>query len=149
MKPLWIGVVCSLFFQPDPAIVRSATIRLYNPTPCVDSGLVEVPVGSLATPGEIDWSHARLMHDGHEVPFAIREGRPHWKALFTAPVVQPRAEDLLVFACAIPPGVWMELEVVPGRERQRSAPSRNGGASWCPTQTCASSSRKRPAVWSS
>jgi hypothetical protein len=28
VKPLWIGVLCSLLFQPDPAIVQSATIRL-------------------------------------------------------------------------------------------------------------------------
>ena len=117
---LWIGVMFSAVGQPEQGIEPLAAIRLYNPTLCADSGLVEVPVGSLATPGEIDWKQVRLMHGDEEVPFAIREGRTHWKAHFTAPVSQPRAEDLLVFSCAVPPHAWTQLTIVPGPQRHVS-----------------------------
>jgi hypothetical protein len=111
---LCIAALCATAGEPDAATKSPAAIRLYNPTPCTDAGLVEIPVGSLATPGSIDWSRVRLMQDGREVPFTIREGQSHWKANFIAPVVHPRAEDLLVFSCAVPPSTWTKLEVVPG-----------------------------------
>jgi len=91
-----------------------AQIRLYNPTGWRGSVPVEVPVGSLASPGLIDWSRVRLVLDGRDVPFAIREGRPHWRASLAAPVASPRAEDLLVFSCAVPPGSWTKVDVVRG-----------------------------------
>ena len=91
-----------------------ARIELYNPTGWDGATVVEVPVGRVAAPGLIPWDQVRLVVDGREVPFAIREGRPHWKADLIAPIREPRAEDLLVFACAVPPGEWVTVGVVPG-----------------------------------
>ncbi|MCC6125212.1 MAG: hypothetical protein IT426_09640 [Pirellulales bacterium] len=72
----FIGAICAAFGQPESTAKPLASIRLNNATPCADAGLVEVPIGSLATPGEIDWTRVRLMRDGREIPFAVREGRP-------------------------------------------------------------------------
>ena len=92
-----------------------ASIRLHNPTAWARPVPIEVPVGKLAAPGRIDWSRVRLVTgDGKDVPFALREGRPHWKARLTAPVTAPRAEDLLVFSCPVPPGRWARLDLVDG-----------------------------------
>ena len=90
---------------------------------------VEIPVGRLAAPGLIDWANVHLALDGQEVPFAIREGRVHWKANLTAPITQPRAEDLLVFPVAVPQGQWLRVEVLPGKQAAPSALKREGGAS--------------------
>ena len=98
------GLICADFASASPAIsgppvVRSpeirpfAHIRLYNPTAWELSTAIEVPVGHLATPDSIDWSQIRLVDEhGVEVPFAIREGRPHWKATLTAPTTKPRGK---------------------------------------------------------
>ena len=104
-----------------------ATLRLFNPTAWEDPTVVEVPVGRLAAPGIIDWSKARLICDGKELPFAIREGRPHWKARLESPGVHPRAEDLLVFASAVPPGAWIQVDVAAGTPETRPAVNRADG----------------------
>ena len=75
-----------------------ATLRLFNPTAWEDPTVVEVPVGCVAAPGIIDWSKTRLICNGQNLPFAIREGRPHWQARLESPGVQPRSEDVIVFA---------------------------------------------------
>ncbi len=103
-----------------------AQMRLYNPTTWDGAAWVEVPTGRLASPGLIDWGHVRLVLDGREVPFAIREGRPHWRAALAAPVPTPRAEDLLVFSCAVPPAAWATLSVVRGTPDRASHLSRIG-----------------------
>ncbi|MCU0981431.1 MAG: hypothetical protein MUF25_19955, partial [Pirellulaceae bacterium] len=104
-----------------------ASIELYNPTPWTEPVAVEVPVGRIATPGMIDWAGVRLMLDGKELSFAIREGRVHWKSRLTAPVPQPRAEDLLVFSLPLPRGVWIRVEIIPGRPTTGSALTRGSG----------------------
>lgn len=96
-------------------------IRLYNPTEFRGPALVEIPTGRLASPGLIDWSTHHLELNGEVVPHALREGRAHWKSTLTAPVTSPRAEDLLVFWCAVPPGEWVELKVVPKAPKDKSA----------------------------
>ena len=99
-----------------------ASIRLHNPTGWEGATCVEVPTGSLATPGLIDWTRVRLVaDDGRDVPYAIREGRPHWRARLATPVVGPRAEDLLVFDCPVRPGGWVRLDVEPGTPATGSA----------------------------
>lgn len=66
-------------------------IRVHNPTDWDGPVNVEVPTGHLASPGLIDWSSVQLMaQDGSDVAFAVREGRPHWKATLMAPVLKPR-----------------------------------------------------------
>ena len=57
-----------------------ATIALYNPTGYRGPIMAEVPTGSIAAPGLIDWARTRLMAGDEEIPFAIREGRAHWRA---------------------------------------------------------------------
>ena len=100
---------------PTSGRVALASIRLHNPTGWEGATCVEVPIGSLATPGLIDWTRVRLVaDDGRDVPFALREGRPHWKARLVAPIVDPRAEDLLVFDCPVRPGGRVRLDIVPG-----------------------------------
>jgi hypothetical protein len=103
-----------------------ASIDLYNPTGWAGLAVVEVPTGSLAAPGSIDWQKVRLTAAGQELPFALREGRAHWKAALVAPVLAPRAEDLLVFSCRVPPGEWLRVDVVSGRPTRRSALRRAG-----------------------
>lgn len=99
-----------------------ASIDLRNPTAWEGAMAVEVPVGRIATPGLIDWSKVRLLaEDGNEVPFAIREGRPHWKARLTAPVTTPRAEDLLVFSATPRRDAWTRIKLVVGARRDMSA----------------------------
>jgi len=101
---------------PAPAAVL-ASLRLYNPTAWAGPVPIEVPVGKLAAPGLIDWARVRLVTgDGKDVPFALHEGRPHGKARLTAPVATPRAEDLLVFSCPVPPGRWVRLDLVDGSQ---------------------------------
>jgi hypothetical protein len=94
-------------------VAAEPSIRLYNPTEFASPALVEIPIGRIASPGLIDWSTHRLERNGEVLPHAIREGRAHWKSTLAAPVTVPRAEDLLVFWCAVPPGEWVELKVVP------------------------------------
>lgn len=106
-----------------------ATIRLYNPTDWTSPTTVEIPTGHLAAPGLVDWANVRLLRAGQEIPFALREGRAHWKAQLTAPVAQPRAEDLLVFSVALSQGVWAQLELVSGKPAAVSA-LRLDGANW-------------------
>ena len=106
--------------ETPPAVL--ASIRLYNPTSWEGPTVVEVPVGRLAVPGWIDWGQVRLVADGgREVPFALREGCPHWKARLAAPVAAPRAEDLLVFSCPAPRDAWARLDLVSGPPREQSA----------------------------
>jgi hypothetical protein len=118
---LLLAAICVTSALPASDPEPLAAIRLQNPTPCSDPGLVEVPLGSLAAPGEIDWARVRLTCDGREVPFALREGRPHWKSQLIAPIVQPRAEDLLVFSLAIPPRGEKRIDVVPGPARKNAS----------------------------
>ncbi|MCC6729841.1 MAG: hypothetical protein IT208_10935 [Chthonomonadales bacterium] len=105
-----------------------ASVRLFNPTRWSGPTVVEVPVGSLVTPGLVDWGRLRLIAAGHDVPFAIREGRRHAAAALVAPVRDPRAEDLLVFSCAVTPGRWLRLDLVPGSPPAGSALRRRDGA---------------------
>jgi hypothetical protein len=98
----------------DNATAATASIRLYNPTEFTGPALVEIPTGRLASPGLIDWSAHHLELNGEVIPSTIREGRAHWKSRLTAPVAAPRAEDLLVFWCAVPPGEWREVQVLAG-----------------------------------
>jgi len=104
------------------------SIALYNPTGYHGPIMVEVPVGSLAAPGLIDWARTRLMAGDEEIPFAIREGRTHWRARLTARGEVPAPEDLLVFWRVVPPGEWARVSVVAGARRQESAVTRTGGA---------------------
>lgn len=118
VSALWLVVLA----VPAPAADPVASIRLHNPTAWSEAMPVEVPVGRLATPGIVDWSKVRLVaEDGREVPFAIREGRPHWKASLLAPVTKPRAEDLLVFSWAAQPNAWSRIDVVLSEPDQTSA----------------------------
>ncbi len=83
-----------------------ASLRAYNPTAWDGPVVLEIPIGRIASPGILDWENVRLVRDGREIPFAIREGTPHWKANLVAPVKEPRAEDLLVFSTVLPPATW-------------------------------------------
>src|SRR5215216_866289 len=78
------------------AVVRPvspiATIQLFNPTRSLAPAVVEVPVGQLAIPKLVDWRNVRLMYDGMPIPFALREGKAHWRAELSAPITVPRAE---------------------------------------------------------
>ncbi len=96
-------------------------IRLYNPTEFTGPALVEIPTGRLASPGLADWSTHHLEVNGEVLPHALREGRAHWKSALTAPIDTPRAEDLLVFWCTVPPGEWVEVEVVSGASNSAAA----------------------------
>ncbi|HPO16230.1 MAG TPA: hypothetical protein PLI09_22535 [Candidatus Hydrogenedentes bacterium] len=88
-----------------------AAISLYNPTEWQGSFLVEIPTGKIAAPNLLDWQRVHLLTPKGDIPFALREGRAHWQTHFTSPVEHPRAEDLLVFACEVPPAEWMKIEV--------------------------------------
>lgn len=105
-----------------------ASIDLYNPTRWTGPVAVELPVGSIAAPGLIDWANCVVAVDGKEIPFSIREGRVHWKARLTAPVTRPRAEDLLVFSIPLPTGRWVRATIVPGIPMAGSALTRASGA---------------------
>jgi hypothetical protein len=104
-----------------------ASIALYNPTSWQGPALVEVPTGRLASPGLIDWTKVRIESDAKKIPFAIREGRAHWRAQLTTPGASPRAEDLLVFWVTVPPGSWTNIRIVPGPRDDQSAVVRDDG----------------------
>lgn len=126
---LMLGATCSIGAaarDPRAPAAPLSQLRLYNPTGWGGAVPVEVPTGRLAAPGLVDWDHVRLMLAGREVPFAIREGRPHWKAELRAPAANPRAEDLLVFSCPVPPGEWAALDIVPGDPSRSPALQREG-----------------------
>lgn len=107
-------ILCAHFFA-GSAMPPVADIALYNPTAWDRPGLVEVPVGRIGAPVSIDWTDVHLECAGQVLPHAIREGRAHWNARLTAPVLNIRPEDLLVFSCAVPPGAWVHVALVPGR----------------------------------
>ena len=113
-------------FNPAPGAFGG--VALYNPTPWQGPALVEVPTGRIAAPGIIDWSNARLLVNGVEIPFFIREGRAHWQAKLRSSAVPPRAEDLLVFWCTVPPAKWMRVDVAPGTPLSESAVERTDSA---------------------
>ncbi len=104
--------------SPDKA---PAAISLYNPTQWDGALPVEIPTGRIASPGLIDWKKVHLQSDGEIIPFAIREGRAHWRATLEAPLKGVLAEDLLVFSCAIPPGAWLRIEVRQGAAESPTA----------------------------
>ncbi len=110
-----------------PQAQPSAHLDIYNPIDWCAPVVVEVPVGQIAAPGLIDWDNVRLMQKGKEIPFSIREGRPHWKSRLLAPVAKPRAEDLLVFSLPVAPNTWVRVDVVSGRPSLASALSRQSG----------------------
>ena len=97
-------------------------VRVYNPTAWDGPVVVAVPVGHLASPKLVNWARVRLVaEDGSEVAHAIREGRPHWKASLSAPIEQPRTEDLLTFSVTAKPGTWARFQVVPHGDDVRQA----------------------------
>ncbi|MBM4091163.1 MAG: hypothetical protein FJ276_17330 [Planctomycetes bacterium] len=120
-------VMCAQVVAQQTPPESLATIRLLNPTEWRGPVTVEVPVGRLAAPGVVDWSRLQLLHGNHVLPFTIREGRAHWQASLATSDSPPRAEDILVFACEVPPGEWVHVELVPGAAAERSAAQREGG----------------------
>ncbi len=110
--------------NPGPAL---ASLRAYNPTAWDGPVVLEIPTGRIASPGILNWEKVRLVRDGEEIPFAIREGAAHWKAKLVAPVTEPRAEDLLVFSTVLPPATWVEFDVLLGRPIRESALSVEDG----------------------
>ncbi len=101
--------VLSYVAQPSEAAV--ATICLYNPTSWTGVQVVEVSTGSIGASDLLDWNRVRLLQEGKTIPFALKEGSAHWGRRFGAPLERPRAEDLLVFLCAVPPGEWVRVQV--------------------------------------
>ncbi len=100
--------------------LRLPTIRVHNPTDWNGTAVLKVPVGRLASPGLIDWNRVVLQtEDAADVPVALCEGRPHWKANLTAPVTDPRSEDLLVFACEVVAGGTQRFQLIERDERTR------------------------------
>jgi glycosyl hydrolase family 42 (putative beta-galactosidase) len=128
-------VLTILTMVTDPAFSDSgaisgraiASLRIYNPTGWDGPVVLEVPIGRIASPGILDWDKIRLVRDGREIPFAIREGTPHWKAKLVAPIREPRAEDLLIISTVLPPATWVEIDVLPGQPIRQSALSGNEG----------------------
>lgn len=105
-----------------------AIIRVYNPTKCGEPSIVEIPVGDLATPSLVNWENVHLRYKGEALPFALREGKAHWKADLRAPIKKPRAEDLLVFTIRVPSEQWSEVELVTGLSKPQAALIRRGGS---------------------
>ena len=103
-----------------------AAISLYNPTQWEGALPVEIATGRIASPGLVDWSNVHLQAGGESIPFALREGRAHWKATLETPLKDVRAEDLLVFSCAVPPSTWRRIEIRPGAAESASALTRDG-----------------------
>lgn len=112
-----------------PTAGTIAGVALYNPTNWAGPALVEVPTGRIAAPGLIDWNAVRLAYGGEEIPFALREGSAHWRASLTPVSTPPRAEDLLVFWCPVPPGEWVRVDIVPGASEAASSAISSEGAS--------------------
>ncbi|MCU0962516.1 MAG: glycoside hydrolase family 20 zincin-like fold domain-containing protein, partial [Pirellulaceae bacterium] len=97
--------------QTAPAV---PAIGLYNPTPWEVAVPVEIPTGRLAAPGLVDWTQVHLECAGVTVPHALRSGRATWQRATADRRPAPRAEDLLVFSCAVPARQWVHVQVVPG-----------------------------------
>lgn len=105
----------------------AASIRLFNPTSSRMSAVVEIPTGSMATPGLIDWNNVRLESEGKQIPFSIREGKAHWRSSFKGAVKNPLPEDLLVFNHQVDPGKWAVITFVKGSSKTPSPLTRRKG----------------------
>lgn len=101
-----------------------AKINLYNSTNWSGPTTVEIPVGKIAAPGLINWQEINLIYGNKKLPFAIREGKAHWKAQLKTPILSPRAEDILVFSCEAAPKKWTHIDIVSGDADMTSAVSR-------------------------
>jgi hypothetical protein len=112
---------------PEGLAEPQATLRLFNPTAWQGPTAVEVPVGRIAAPRVIDWSRTQLISNGQVLPFALREGRAHWKAELQSPGAQLRSEDLLVFTCDVPPGKWVQVDVISGTSEAMPVVQRDDG----------------------
>ena len=102
----------------DDSIAR---INLQNPTQWNSPIPVEIPIGSLASPNLIDWTKVKLLRKGEEIPFAIREGGLHRKAILLAPIWEPSPEDVIVFSVNPTPGKWTEIQLVEGTPLSETA----------------------------
>ena len=49
------------------------------------------------------------------------------KQQLALPVIEPRAEDILVFSCAVEPGTWMEIKIARGTPVDASALTMDSG----------------------
>ncbi len=105
-----------------------AAIVVHNPTRCDAPAVVEVPTGRLAAPGLIDWTRVRLVSGEEVIPFAIRRGGFPWQKDATPDAATPpRAEDLLVFVCAVKPDTSKRVEIVEGVSVPEDPVSRAAG----------------------
>lgn len=88
------------------------SLSVHNPTRCGAPSVVEIPTGRVAAPGAVDWTRVRLVCDARDVPFTIRTNHP-WRSAEGAAddASAPRADDLLVFVCDVPPGATKRLEI--------------------------------------
>ena len=111
---------CLLLYAQAPANAQLAAIRLYNPGESNLPTVVEVTVGSIATPGLIDWQNVHLEYNGKTIPFSIREGKAHWRAALTTPIVKPAPEDLIVFTIPSLSKKWMQINVINGVAKTQS-----------------------------
>lgn len=103
------------------------SIQVYNPTDIKIRSLVEIPVGSLASPGLIIWQDMHLEVNGATIPHSLKEGRPHWKASLESPLRDPRAEDLLIFSIELAPRQWQEIKIEKGKRASANAFRRDAG----------------------
>ena len=104
-----------------------AVIRVYNPTKTGEPALVEVPIGSLATPNLINWKNVQLRCKDKFLPFSLREGKAHWRSELRSPILKPQAEDLLVFQISVAPGQWENVELVTGVPKLKESLTQNNG----------------------
>ena len=129
-RRMWSTVFCLALIIICPSAgaegERLARISLYNPTGWCGATRVEIPVGRISTPGLIDWREVILMEEGREIPWAIREGKAHWKAELEAPITEPRAEDILVFNCRVPGQKWTSVDIVTGKREKQTVITQEG-----------------------
>lgn len=104
-----------------------ASLNLYNMTDWGGPTVLEVPIGRIASPGLIDWNNVRLRCEGNDIPFTIRDGKPHWEASLSVPAGQLDPGNLLVFSCAVPKEVWKRVDIIPGAPTSASAMVRSNG----------------------
>ncbi len=109
---LWsLTVQCAAATSTDRS---GPAVHVINPTRSGAAISVEIPIGRLATPGQVDWSQVHLECDGETVPHALRRSGATGPTASDDAPHGGRADDLLVFTCAVPPGQAADVRVVPG-----------------------------------